>query len=66
MNFNINNVLNDMKNAATTAIQDDIENIPNYLKQIFENEKNSLKTLAEARLRNEISDEILENEFEAF
>ncbi len=64
MNFDINSVLNDMKNAASKAIQDNIENIPEYLKQIFENEKHSLKKLAEARLKNEITDEIFKNELE--
>jgi len=51
-----------MKKAAVDAIKDDVQNIPDYLKQIFENEKEALKVLAEARLTGEISDKEFQNE----
>lgn len=59
MAFDITSVLNSMKDAAVDAVRDDVESVPDYLLQIIENEKESLKTLAEARLTGEIS----ENEF---
>ncbi|MDO8549706.1 MAG: hypothetical protein Q7S39_06100 [Ignavibacteria bacterium] len=62
MSFDINTIINNMKNAAVDAIKDDVESIPDYLKQIFENEKEALKALAEARLAGEISDKEFQNE----
>jgi hypothetical protein len=59
MAFDITHVLNSMKEAAVDAVRDDVESVPDYLLQIIENEKESLKTLAEARLTGEVS----ENEF---
>jgi len=62
MSFDINTIINNMKKAAVDAIKDDVQNIPDYLKQIFENEKEALKVLAEARLTGEISDKEFQNE----
>jgi hypothetical protein len=62
MSFDINSILNNMKNAAVDAVKDDVENIPDYLRQIFENEKAALAALAEARLTEQITDEELQNE----
>lgn len=59
MPFDINEVINNMKDAAIGAVKDDIENIPDYLLQVIENEKDSINYLAEARLAGVISD----NEF---
>jgi hypothetical protein len=62
MDFDINTVLNNMKNAAIDAVQYDLQDIPVYLQQIFENEKESLQALAEARITGEISDSEFQNE----
>jgi sialic acid synthase SpsE len=62
MSFDINTVINNMKRAAVDAIKNDVQNIPDYLKQVFENEKESLKALAEARLSGEIPDKIFQSE----
>lgn len=57
MPFDINTVLINMKDAAIDAVKDDMEIIPAYLMQIFENEKDSLYYLAEARITGVISEE---------
>lgn len=62
MSFDINKILNNMKNAAINAIRDELEDVPVYVKQIFENEKEALQALAEARLAGEISDKEFQNE----
>jgi hypothetical protein len=62
MSFDINTIINNMKNAAAGAVKDELEDIPAYLNQIFENEKEALKNLAEARLAGEISDKEFQNE----
>lgn len=64
MPFDINEVINNMKDAAIGAVKDDIENIPNYLLQIIENEKDSINYLAEARLAGVISDQEFFDELE--
>lgn len=64
MPFDINEVINNMKDAAIGAVKDDIENIPDYLLQIIENEKDSINYLAEARLAGVISDQEFFDELE--
>lgn len=64
MPFDINEVINNMKDAAIGAVKDDIENIPDYLLQVIENEKDSLNYLAEARLAGMITDEEFFDELE--
>lgn len=62
MSFDINTLLSNMINAAVDELKDELGIIPDYLKKIFENEKEALQTLAEARLSGEISDEEFQNE----
>ncbi len=64
MPFDINEVINNMKDAAIGAVKDDIENVPDYLLQVIENEKDSINYLAEARLGKVISDEEFFDELE--
>lgn len=64
MSFDISTLLNDMKNAAANAIKDDIDEVPEYLGEIIESEKESLAELADARFTNQISDDELMNEIE--
>lgn len=64
MAFDIHAVLNNMKIAAVDAVKDDLENIPEYLFIILENEKDALGLLAEARLAGEITDEVFQKELE--
>ncbi len=62
MSFNFNSVLANMKTAAVDAVKDDLEEIPVYLRQIFEKEKEALKRLAEARITGEISESVFNHE----
>ena len=62
MSFNINKVIKDMKNAAVDAIKDDLDDIPVYARQIFDNEKDALRALAEARITGEITDKQFQRE----
>ncbi len=64
MNFDISKVLNDMKNAAINAVKDDIKIIPPYLEHIFENQKEDLETLADAKIKGKISDKEFQHELE--
>lgn len=64
MNFEINEVINNMKNAAVDSVKDDVEIIPGYLDRVFENEKEALKELTEARLTGEISEAEFRHELE--
>lgn len=64
MPFDINTVLNNMKDAAIDAVKDEVETIPGYLIQVFENEKDSLYYLAEARIIGVISEEEFLSELE--
>lgn len=64
MPFDINTVLMDMRDAAIGAVKDDLEAIPGYLLQIFENEKNAFHNIAEARLDGSITEAEFENEIE--
>jgi len=64
MSFDINKVITEMKNAAVSSLKNELQKVPPYLKVIFENEKNALKALAEARLKGEISDKEFKNELE--
>jgi len=64
MSFDINSVLNSMKNAAVDAVKDDIGSTADFLKKIFENEKDALEVLAEARITGEITDKEFQNELE--
>jgi len=64
MAFDINKVLSSMQAAAVDAVKDDVDNIPAYLLQIFENQKEALTDLAEARLSGEISEQIFHKELE--
>jgi len=64
MSFDINQVLNDMAAAITGTVQQGAGNIKDYADQILEKEKDSLKELAEARLRQEISEAEFDVEIE--
>lgn len=62
MSFNIDRVLEDMLNAVKESAQYDISQIDGYLKEILENEKAMLATLAEQRIRGEITEEEFKSE----
>lgn len=64
MAFDINKVLSSMKDAAVDSVKDDVNSIPAYLLQIFDNQKEALTELAEARLSGEISEQIFLKELE--
>lgn len=64
MNFNMSEVLTDMKNAAVNVVKDDIKIIPYYLEHLFENQKEDLEILADAKINRKISDEEFQHELE--
>ena len=64
MSFDIDQVLKDMAGAITGTVQQGAGDIQSYLKEILDKEKESLKELAEARLRNEITEEEFQQELE--
>jgi hypothetical protein len=64
MSFDIEAVLGDMLDAVKGSVDADWDDVKGYAKQVFENQKEALKVLAEQRLRGELSDEELESELE--
>ena len=64
MAFDINKILSDMMSAAFGAAEKDIGEIPEYLKTVFENEKEALRDLTEARLTKQISEKEFLHELE--
>ena len=64
MSFNIEAVLEDMLDAIKESTESDWNEIEGYLKEILENEKEVFKTLAEQRIRGEITEEELKSELE--
>lgn len=64
MAFDINKIIGSMKDAAVDAVKDDVESIPAYLLQIFDNKKEALMVLAEAKLSGEISEHVFLKELD--
>jgi len=64
MSFDIEAVLNDMLAAVNNSVDADWGDIKGYAKQILENEKDTVKDLAEQRLRGELTEEELKSELE--
>lgn len=62
MSLDINAVIKSMGNAAADILKENLNDIPPYLKDIFENKKETLKILAEARLSGVISEKEFNNE----
>ena len=64
MSFDIDLVVNNMGLAIVDAAKDDVVDIKNYSDVILKNKKDSLKELADAKVANEISDDIFNSEIE--
>ena len=64
MSFDIDLVVNNMGMAIIDAAKDDVVDIKNYSDVILKNNKDSLKELADAKVANEISDDIFNSEIE--
>ena len=64
MSFDIDLVVNNMGLAIIDAAKDDVVDIKNDLDVILKNKKDSLKELADAKVANEISDDIFNSEIE--
>jgi len=64
MSFDIDRVLKDMIEAISEHAQEDAPEIKASIRQILDNEWESLKELGEARLRNEIDDTVFDRELE--
>jgi len=62
MSFDIDQLLKDMTNAVADVVKDDSSSIKDYSRELFDNEKQSLKELAEARIRKDIDEEIFNRE----
>jgi len=64
MSIDIDQVLNDMANVITDTVKEDAGNIKNSVKEILDTERESLRELGDARLRNEIDDAVFNREIE--
>jgi len=64
MNFDIDQVLKDMASAITGTVKEGAGDIKDAVEKIMDAEKESLKELAEARLRGEIDDAVFKREIE--
>lgn len=64
MSLNIDLVLKDMGFAIIDSVKDDVVDIKNYTDTILQNNKESLKELAEAWIADEISDSVFDAEVE--
>ena len=62
--FNMEQVLKDMLDALTNSAKDDAGDIKNFAKEILKNEKYALKTLAEAKIKGDINEEVFKRELE--
>ncbi len=64
MNFDIDQILNDMADAISDTLKNGAEDIKLSVKEIMNTEKNSLMELGEARLRGQIDEETFDREIE--
>lgn len=64
MGFHIDAVLGDMLDAVKDSVDADWDDVKGYAKQVFENEKEALKALAEQRIRGELTEEELKSELD--
>ena len=64
MSFDIESVLKEMGAAMKSSVKDDVGDIKDYANEILQNEKDSLKELAVARLTNQISEKVFNSEIE--
>ncbi len=64
MSFNIEQVLKDMAAAISDTVKESGSDIKEFSEEIINNEKESLKELVEARLRNEIDETVFNREIE--
>ena len=64
MSFNIEQVLQNMAAAISDTVKESGSDIKELSEEIINNEKESLKELVEARLRNEIDETVFNREIE--
>lgn len=64
MSFDIDQVLKDMAEAVSNAIEEGAGDIKSSAKEILDAEKESLKELGEARLNGEIEQDVFDREIE--
>ena len=64
MSFNIEQVLQNMAAAISHTVKESGSDIKELSEEIINNEKESLKELVEARLRNEIDETVFNREIE--
>ena len=64
MSFNIDVIIEEMGLAIIEAVKDDVVDIKKYAKNVFDNNKASLKELGEARVAGEVSEKVFNAEVE--
>lgn len=64
MKWDMDAVLEEMAEAVNKAVEDDLGDISEYGTRILENEKESLQSLAQARLSGQIDDQVFLKEIE--
>ncbi|MDX8377363.1 MAG: hypothetical protein R8L53_09610 [Mariprofundales bacterium] len=64
MSFNMDAVLGNMLSAVKDSVDTDWNDVQGYAKQILENEKEALATLAQQRINGEITEEELQSELD--
>ncbi len=64
MSFDIESVLNEMASVISNSVKDETGDIKSYAKDILNSEKVTLKELSKARFRNEIDEEVFNQEVE--
>ncbi len=64
MSVNVNSLISDMIGAAGKEAQSEGANVLGYIQTVFENERETLKALSDARLAGEINDAEFNQELE--
>ena len=64
MSFDIEQVITEMTNAVGATVKKGTSDIRNAVREILENEKQSLRELGEARARDDIDDAVFQRELE--
>ena len=64
MGLNVENLMEQMADAANSEVADSVGDIRTFAKEVFKRKEESLKELALARAANEIDDEIFNMEIE--
>lgn len=64
MNMNVDSLISDMIGTAGNVAQSEGKNVFDCIQSVFENERDALKSLCDARLAGEIDDAVFNQELE--